>query len=85
MVSLSILERIEKRQVESLKRLQSLEDAVKENTKTTKSVTDSLEALWGQVEDMARQVNTLQAEATALGKTSMELRDKYSDTDAYSR
>lgn len=85
MVSLSILERIEKRQVESLERLQSLEDAVKENTKTTKTVTDSLEALWGRVEDMAGQVNTLQAEAAALGKTNTELRDKYNDMDAYSR
>lgn len=83
--SLSILERIEKRQIETLKRLQTLEDAVKENTKTTKNVTDSLEALWGRMEDMSGQVSTLQAEASTLGKASTELRDKVNDMDAYSR
>lgn len=30
---------------------ESLEEAVKENTKTTKSVTVSLEALWGRMDD----------------------------------
>lgn len=85
LVSVSILERIEKRQVESLKRLQSLEHAVKENTKTTKSVKDSLEALWGRVDDMAGQVNTLQSEAAALRKKNTELQDKFNNLDAYWR
>lgn len=85
LVSVSILERIEKRQVESLKRLQSLEHAVKENTKTTKSVKESLEALWGRVDDMAGQVNTLQSEAAALRKKNTELQDKFNNLDAYWR
>lgn len=84
-MSLSIFERIGKRQVESLKRLQSLEDAVKGNTKTMKSVADSLKALWGRMEDMSGRVSTLQAEVATLGKASTELRDKYNDMDAYSR
>lgn len=68
LMSLSIFERIEKRQAESLKRPQSLEDAVKENTKTTKSAADSPEALWGRMEDTSGQVSTLQAEVATLGK-----------------
>lgn len=50
-----------------------------------KSVTGSLEALWGRVEDMSGQVNTLQAEAATLGKTSTELRHTYNDMGAYLR
>ncbi len=34
---------------------------------------------------MSGQVNTLQAEAATLGKTSTELRHKYNDMDAYLR
>lgn len=52
---------------------------------TTKSVADSLKALWGRMEDMSGQVSTLQAEVATLGKASTELRDKYNDMDAYSR
>lgn len=57
---LTVMERIEKMQEESLRRLHSLKTSVKDNTSSIKSVTDALVLMGKQVEDMRNKVETLQ-------------------------
>lgn len=82
---LSVMERIEKMQAESLKRLHLVEAAVKDNTNTLKCVTDSLEFLGKQVEDVTQRVDTLKTQVETLEKENAALRLKCSDMDAYRR
>lgn len=82
---LTVIERIEKMQQESLRRLQSVETTVKDNTDTLKSVTDSLEFLGKQVEDVTKQVETLQTRVETLVKENTVLRSKCNDMDIYKR
>lgn len=82
---LTVMERIEKMQEESLRRLQSLETTVKDNTQTIKSVTDSLEFLGKQVEDVTLHVDSLQSQVETLVKENTVLRDKCSNLEAYQR
>ena len=71
---LSAMERVERMQEESLRRPQSLETTVKGNTDTLKSVTDSLEFLGRQVEDLTKKADRVET-----------LREKCNDLDAYKR
>ncbi len=82
---LSVMERVERMQEESLRRPRSLEATVKTNTDTLKSVTDSLE-FWGkQVEDVTKKADNLQTRAETLEKENTVLREKCNDLDAYKR
>lgn len=82
---MTVMERIEKMQEESLRKLHSLETTVKDNTQTIKSVTDSLEFLGKQVEDVTLQVDSLQSHVEALEKENAVLRDKWNNLEAYQR
>lgn len=82
---LSVMERIEKMQEESLRRLQSVEATVKDNTDTLKNVTDSLEFLGEKVEDVTKQVETLQTRVLTLEKENAVLREKCNSMDTYKR
>ncbi len=82
---LSAMERVERMQEESLRRLRSLEITVKGNTDTLKSVTDSLEFMGKQVEDVTKKADNLQARVETLEKENATLREKCNDLDAYKR
>ena len=82
---MTVMERIEKMQVESLNKLQSLETTVKDNTQTIKSVTDSLEFLGKQVEDVTLHVDSLQSQVETLKKENAVLREKCTNLEAYQR
>lgn len=60
------MERTDKTQEESLRRLQSLETTIKVNKHTIKTVTESLESLGKQVEDVTFQVDSLQSKLEML-------------------
>ncbi len=68
---MTVMERIEKMQEESLRRLQSLESTVKDNTQTIKSVTDSLEFLGKQVEDVTLHVDSLQSQVESFAQSTL--------------
>lgn len=80
---MTVMERIEKMQEESLRRLQSLETTVKDNTQTIKSVTDPLVFLGKQVEDVTLHVDSLQSQVETLEKENVMLCDKCSNLEAY--
>ncbi len=82
---LTAIERIEKLQEESLKRLRSVETTVKGNTDTLKSVIDSLEYSGRQVEDVTKKTDDLQIRVETLEKENTVLREKNNDLDAYKR
>ena len=82
---LSAMERVERMQEESLRRPQSLETTVKGNTDTLKSVTDSLEFLGRQVEDVTKKADNLQTRVETLEKGNTVLREKCNALDAYKR
>ncbi len=82
---MTVMERIEKMQEESLRILQSLETTVKDNTQTIKSVTDSLEFLGKQVEDVTLHVDSLQSQVETLEKENAVLHDKCINLEAYQR
>lgn len=82
---LAAMERVERMQEESLRRLRSLETSVKTNTDTLRSVTDSLEFLGKQVEDVTKKTDNLQTRVETLEKENTVLREKCNDLDAYKR
>ena len=82
---LSAMERVERMQEESLRRLRSLETTVKDNTDTLKNVRDSLEFLGKQVEDVTKKADNLQTRVEFLEKENTALHQKCNDLDAYKR
>lgn len=82
---MTMMERIEKMQEESLRRLHSLETTVKDNTHAIKSVTDSLEFLGKQVEDMTLYVDSFQTQVETLEKENATLCDKWTTMEAHQR
>lgn len=82
---MTVMERIERMQEESLRKLHSLETTVKDNTQTIKSVTDSLEYLGRQVEDVSLQVDSLQTHVETLEKENAVLRDRWSSLETSQR
>lgn len=82
---MTVMERIERMQEESLRRLHCLETTVKDNTHAIKSVADSLEFLGKQVEDVTLHVDSLQTQVETLEKENAMLRDKWITMEAYQR
>lgn len=82
---LEVLERVEKMQLESLTRMQSLETTVKDNTNSLNSVTEALEFMNNQVEEITGNVTTLQKRVESLEKENCVLRDKCEELDTYKR
>ena len=82
---MTVMERIEKLQEESLRRLQSLESTVQDNTQAIRSATDSLEQLGKQVDDVTLHVDSLQSQVETLEKENAVLRDKVANLQAYQR
>ncbi|XP_053179039.1 interferon-induced protein with tetratricopeptide repeats 5-like [Scomber japonicus] len=75
---MNVMERIEKLQEESLRRLQSLESTVQDNTQAIRSATDSLEQLGKQVDDVTLHVDSLQSQVETLEKENAVLRESAS-------
>lgn len=82
---LKIMERIEKMQEESLRRMYSLEVSVKDNTNSIRHVTEAIEFVGKQVEDVKTDVESLKSKVCVLEKHNEDLRDKCSELDAYKR
>lgn len=81
---MTVMERIERMQEESLRRLHSLKTTVKDNTHAIKSVTDSLEFLGKQVEDVTLHVDSLQTQVETLEKDAT-LHDKCLTVETHQR
>ncbi len=79
------MKRVEKMQEESLKRLCSLETTVKDNTVTLNAVTNSLEFMGKQLDEVTKKADNLQTRLETLEKENTALRDKCNDLDAYKR
>ncbi|KAG1925229.1 hypothetical protein F2P79_025667, partial [Pimephales promelas] len=84
-VLLMIMERVEKMQQESLRKLQSLEATVKDNTCTIKSVTDAVEYMGKQLKEATDKVETLEKKVGLLEKENGVLRDRCNELDNYKR
>lgn len=84
-VLLTIMERVEKMQEESLRRLQSLEATVKDNTCSIKSVTDAMEYMGKQIKEATDKVETLEKKVGFLEKENCVLRDRCNELDNYKR
>ncbi|KAL7375237.1 hypothetical protein ABVT39_014077 [Epinephelus coioides] len=72
------MERIERLQMETLKRTHSVENTVKE-------VKDTLDGMGKQMEEVTAKVQTLETTVTALQKEKAELREKCDELEAYRR
>lgn len=84
-VLLTVMERVEKMQEESLRRLQSLEATVKDNTCSIKSVTDAMEYMGKQIKAATDKVETLEKKVGVLEKENGVLRDRCNELDNYKR
>lgn len=84
-VLLLVMERVEKMQEESLRRLQSLEATVKDNTYSIKSVTEAMEYMGKQIKEATDKVETLEKKVGYLEKENGVLRDRCNELDNYKR
>lgn len=82
---LEVLQRVENMQTETLNRMQTLEATVKDNTSSLNSVTEALEFMSNQIEEVSSKANALQNRVEALEKENCVLRDKCEELDAYKR
>lgn len=82
---MEVLQRVENMQAETLNRMQTLEATVKDNTSSLNSVTEALEFMSNQVEEVSSKVNALQNRVETLEKENCVLRDKSEELDAYKR
>ena len=83
--ALTVLETVEKMQEESLRRLQSLEATVKDNTCSIKSVTDAMEYMGKQIKEATDKVDTLEEKVVFLEKENGVLRDRCNELDNFKR
>lgn len=74
-VLLTVMERIERMQEESLKQLQSLEATVKDNASSIRSVNDAMEFTGKQMEDVTNKVDTRLNKVRLLEKENSVPRD----------
>lgn len=84
-VLLIVMERVEKMQEESMRRLQSFKATVKDNTCSIKSVTDAMEYMGKQIKEATDKVEILEKKVGFLEKENGVLRDRCNELDNYKR
>ncbi|KAK7878341.1 hypothetical protein WMY93_031058 [Mugilogobius chulae] len=82
---LSVVQNVEKMQVETLNKLTSLESSVNKNTCNIKTLSESMDAMGKQMEEICSETTSVQAKVNLLEKENLALRNKCDQLDAYSR